>query len=239
MTKLKKAKNISLVENVTSQIEDAILDGEYGPGDKLPSTRELQDILGASLGTVRESLAILEQKGLLEVRKGAKGGFFIRKVSTRHMINSIEMLMRHMVISHRELYEFRATVEAGLFRLVTQRASDGDIKELRNYLERLKGCIGQGQPGWFKLIQIENELRKKCLTIIDNRTYEVVLTPIINNLQDYARYHRFGGDQETREAVAFWEKIIPAIEQRDEEAVARSVKSLLYRFMQLLENNPE
>jgi DNA-binding FadR family transcriptional regulator len=239
MPKLKKAKNISLVENVTSQIETAILDGEYKPGDKLPSTRELQDILGASLGTVRESLAILEQKGLLEVRKGARGGFFIRKVSTKHMINSIEMLMRHMVISHRELYEFRATVEAGLFRLVTQRASDDDIKDLWTDLERLKACIGQGQPGWFKLIQIENEIRKKCLMIIDNRTYEVVLTPIINNLQNYAQYHRFGGEQETGEAVAFWEKIIPAIDQRDEETVAKFVKDLLYRFMKLLEKNPD
>lgn len=239
MAKLKKANNISLVENVTQQIEEAIIDGEYKTGDKLPSTRELQTILEASLGTVRESLAILEQKGLLEVRKGAKGGFFVRKVSTEHMINSIETLMRHMVISHKELYEFRATVEAGMFRLFTQRASDNDINFFRNHLDKIRGCMNQGQAGWIKLIEIENDLRKKCLSVINNRTYFVVLTPIINNLQGYAQYHRFGGNQEIMEAVSFWEKIIPAIVERDEETVARMIKKMLYRFMALLENNPE
>ncbi len=70
---LKKAKSLSLVRNVVQQIEAAILAGEYGVGDKLPSTRQLQDILGASLGTIREGLARLEQKGLVTVKKGTKG----------------------------------------------------------------------------------------------------------------------------------------------------------------------
>lgn len=44
MAKLKKANHISLVENVTQQIEEAIVDGEYKTGDKLPSTGELQTL---------------------------------------------------------------------------------------------------------------------------------------------------------------------------------------------------
>ncbi|MCG8638971.1 MAG: GntR family transcriptional regulator [Desulfobacterales bacterium] len=237
MAKLEKVKNISMVESVTNQIENAIFTGEYQPGDKLPSIRALQEILGASLGTVRESLAILEQKGILEVRKGAKGGFFIRRVSPQHMINSIEFLMRYMTISHKELYEFRANVETGLFRLVTRRATKADMESFRDYLDKLRDCINKGQKGWFRLIKIENDLRLRCLKIINNRAYQIVLTPIISNLQDYARYHRFGGDGETREAVAYWEKIIPAIEARDEKKVGRLVEQLLYRFMELLEEN--
>lgn len=238
MAKLKKVKNISMVESVTRQIEDAILAGEYQPGDKLPSIRALQEILGASLGTVRESLVILEQKGLLDVRKGAKGGFFIRKVSSDQMINSIEMLMRHMTISHKELYEFRANVERGLFHLVTRRASKEDIGRFWDYLDQMKACQGGGMPGWFKLIKIENDLRKRCLNIINNQTYQIVLIPIISNLQEYARNYQFGGDNETREAVEYWEKIIPAIAERDEEKVGVLVEKLMYRFMELLKNLP-
>lgn len=227
-----------MVESVTKQIEDAILAGEYQPGDKLPSIRALQEILGASLGTVRESLVILEQKGLLDVRKGAKGGFFIRKVSSEHMISSIEVLMRHMTISHKELYEFRANVESGLFRLVARRASKEDMDRFWGYLDEMKACQNKGMSGWFKLIKIENDLRKRCLNIVNNQTYQVVLIPIISNLQGYARNYRFGGDNETREAIDYWEKIIPAMAKRDEKDVGILIEKLLYRFMELLTELP-
>ena len=233
MAKLQKAKNLSLVENVTQQIENAILDEEYKPGDKLPSTRELQEILGASLGTIRESLAILEQKGLLDVRKGVKGGFFIREITTKPVENSLEMLMRHGKLSHRELYEFRITIEAGIIRLVTQRATNDQIVFLGEYLGKLKACLNKGQSGWIAFIGIENDLRREFLQIINNRTYEIALNPIINNLKQYARKNLPGENNEARTAYKFWEKIFPAIAERNEDKAAKQIKKLLYHFMDL------
>lgn len=234
MAKLRKAKKLSLVEDVVSQIENAIIDKEYMPGDKLPATRKLQEIFDASLGTIRESLVILEHKGLLEVRKGAKGGFFIREVTTKPMTESLEMLMRHMSLSPRELYEFRATVEAGVVRLVVQRASEADVEIFRKYLDQFADCLDKGQTGWWRLCEIEQDLRKEFLKIIRNRTYEAVLMPIIGNILKYARYRMSGGDSETRVAYEHWEKIIPAIADRDEETAAKLVKDLLFHFMDLM-----
>lgn len=234
MAKLHKARKLSLVEDVTQQIEGAILDREYQPGDKLPSTRQLQEILGASLGTIRESLAILEQKGLLEVRKGAKGGFFVREVTTGPISRSLEMLMRHMALSHRELYEFRATVEAGVIRLVVQRASDEEIKDFHQYLEKFRACLNKGNPGWMMLVDVEQDLRRDLLKVINNRTYKAVLLPIINNLVEYARYYLPGGDAETQAAYDYWVRIMSAIAQRQEDQAAAQVKNLLFHFMELL-----
>lgn len=239
MPKLKKAKNFSLVADVTRQIEEAILDGEYRSGDKLPSTRKLQDIFGASLGTIRESLAILEQKGLLSVRKGSKGGFFIREITTTPMANSIELLMRHMVLSPRELYEFRATVEAGLIRLVVQKASDDQIQHFGEYLDRFTDCLNQGHTGWIKFIEIEQDLRREFLHIIKNRTYEMVLIPIINNLQKYAHHHLPGSSQETKSAYEYWKKIIPTVAERDEDRAASLITELLFHFMDLILDHAE
>jgi len=234
MPKLRKAKNLSLVEDVTRQIEEAILAGEYRPGDKLPSTRQLQEILGASLGTVRESLAILEQKGLLRVRKGAKGGFFIRQVSTKPMAESLEMMVRHMAISHKELYEFRSTVEAGVVRLVCQRASEEQMPIFWDYLDRLKACLNRGQTGWLELCETEQDLRREFLKVIKNRTYEAVLNPINDNLLEQARRYLPGGDRETQEAYDYWAKIIPAIAARDEDRAAALIRDLLFHFMGLI-----
>ena len=53
------------------QLEDAIRREEYRPGDKLPSERELAEMLGVSRVSVREAIRSLEAVGLLEVRHGA------------------------------------------------------------------------------------------------------------------------------------------------------------------------
>ena len=54
-----------LVDSVVQQIEETILAGHFKTGEKLPKTSDLQTILGASIGTIREAVAILEQKGLV------------------------------------------------------------------------------------------------------------------------------------------------------------------------------
>jgi GntR family transcriptional regulator, transcriptional repressor for pyruvate dehydrogenase complex len=59
---------------VAAQIEEAILSERLKPGDKLPPERELMKQLGVSRRTVLEAFRILEQKGLMEVKMGTKGG---------------------------------------------------------------------------------------------------------------------------------------------------------------------
>lgn len=238
MAKLRKAKNRSLVEDVSQQIEGAILAGEYKPGDRLPSTRELQEILGASLGTIRESLAILEQKGFLEVRKGAKGGFFIREITTKPMVSSLETLMEHMVFSHRELYEFRIPVEAGLVRMVAQKADAQQVEIIQGYLSKLEECLGKGNAGWLKLVDIEMDLRREFLSMGDNQIYDAVLTPIVDNLCNYALKVLPGGDAETQLAYDYWEKIINCIVTGDPEKAASYTSELLFHFMDIIRNHP-
>ena len=61
-----------LADGIADQIRDAILAGEYLPGDTLPSERELSQQFGANRTTIREGLAQLEHQGLIERRQGAR-----------------------------------------------------------------------------------------------------------------------------------------------------------------------
>lgn len=58
------------VEQVASTIRDAILGGDYLPGDPLPSERELAGQFAVNRGTVREALERLDAWGLIETRHG-------------------------------------------------------------------------------------------------------------------------------------------------------------------------
>jgi DNA-binding FadR family transcriptional regulator len=234
MTILRQAQSLSLVENVVRQIEDAIIAGQYKKGDKLPATRQLQQILGASLGTIREGLAILENKGLIEVRKGAKGGYFIREVNTEPMTESLELLMRHLKLSPRELAEFRSTIEAGVIRLVVKRATDEQIRNFLKFEAKFEACLNGGRAGWHDLLDAERSLRQEFMAVIDNRTYAAVLQPINSNIRKWADLYLPGDNSATAAACEYWKKILAAVKDRDEERAASLTKEMIFYFMQLI-----
>ncbi|MEW6265631.1 MAG: GntR family transcriptional regulator [Thermodesulfobacteriota bacterium] len=228
---LHKVKNTSLVEKVGKQIEEAILTGEYRPGDRLPSSRQLQAILGASLGTIREALAILEQKGLITIKKGTKGGAFVREPSTDMVSDSLELLMRHSKLTPLELAEFRQNVEAGLVRLVLRKASLDEIRRLASYRGLLRSCLGQGEAGWINLLKIESRLRKDMIAITGNRTYKAVLEPIHDNIVTYAARYLRGNDDLTQKAYDYWDQILSALERQDGETAANLTEDMIHYFM--------
>ena len=60
-----------LHEDVAEQLRDAILDGRFAAGRKLPPERELAQEFGVNRTSVREALKVLEGLGLVTVRQGA------------------------------------------------------------------------------------------------------------------------------------------------------------------------
>lgn len=59
------------LERATAALRDLIARGRYGPGDRLPTERELSDGLGMSRSTVREAVRRLVESGVLESRRGS------------------------------------------------------------------------------------------------------------------------------------------------------------------------
>jgi GntR family transcriptional repressor for pyruvate dehydrogenase complex len=57
-------------EDVAEQLRDAILDGRFKPGDKLPPERELAGEFGINRTSLREAIKLLEGLGLVTVRQG-------------------------------------------------------------------------------------------------------------------------------------------------------------------------
>ena len=63
-----------LAEVVASVLRERILDGQLGDGAELPKQDELLDEFRISRPSLREALRILENEGLLTVRRGNVGG---------------------------------------------------------------------------------------------------------------------------------------------------------------------
>lgn len=105
-TRLPKASDI-----LADQLRGRILGDGLEPGDRLPSEVELVDASELSRGTVRETLRLLETEGLIEIRRGPRGGITVRHPDAGHVGRSFALLLTLSQAPLRQLIEFRKVVE--------------------------------------------------------------------------------------------------------------------------------
>jgi DNA-binding FadR family transcriptional regulator len=112
--------SISRTQQVREQLEAAIDRGDYKPGDRLPSERELVELLGVSRVSVREAIRSLEAVGLVEVQHGR--GCFVASSRSDQYASSFS----HWLSVHRdEIFEL-LKVRGALDELAAESAATGD-----------------------------------------------------------------------------------------------------------------
>ena len=131
-------------EHIVAQIERAIFEGRLQHGDKLPAERQLVREFGASRVAVREALRALEHRGLVEVRQGSAGGYFIREMDSGPVVRDFQTLFRLGHVSLPQLVEARALIEPESARLAALRATEPDVKAV---LAALDARAETGGPG--------------------------------------------------------------------------------------------
>jgi len=86
---------------IAKRIKEAILSGELGAEARLPTEEELAAQFRVSRGTIREALKRLAAENLLESRRGASGGNFVRIPTSMDMQTKIsEMMMLVVSVEH-------------------------------------------------------------------------------------------------------------------------------------------
>ena len=72
-----RGQRLKVNEEIARQLLSQIRRRELRPGDQLPSERQLAGLFGASRGSVREALRVLELSGVIVSRQG--GGNFVTR----------------------------------------------------------------------------------------------------------------------------------------------------------------
>ena len=98
-----------IYEEVAKQIERLILK-KLQPGDKLPSERDLAEMLRVSRGSIRDAIRTLELLGVVETRQGA--GTLVREISVESLVNPFANVLQKRKDLVSELLDFRKMLEA-------------------------------------------------------------------------------------------------------------------------------
>ena len=114
---LNRTGEVSLREQLITQVELAILCKELRPGERLPSTRELARRFGIHANTASAAYRELEQEGWLEFRHGS--GVFVRATPPSAPLSpelAVDQLIGDMAAKARKMGAAESLVRARLRR---------------------------------------------------------------------------------------------------------------------------
>lgn len=132
----------TLVSQVSSAIRESIRDGQFSPGDKLPSEARLTEAHNVSRTVIREAVAALRSDGLVEARQGA--GVFVLVPPTKN--GEPQKVVKSKLFSILELLELRTPVEVEAAGLAAQRRSPAQEELILTRHSDILICIEAGQP---------------------------------------------------------------------------------------------
>ena len=133
---LKPIERVTASEAVAQQIMGLVIDGTWGPGDKIPSEQELMGKLEVGRTPVREAMAALSIVGLLVTQQGR--GTFVSKTFSEFIdaIAGWSVLIGSKDLGN--LMEVREPLEITAAGLAAQRATTEDIASIHQTLVDLE-----------------------------------------------------------------------------------------------------
>jgi GntR family transcriptional repressor for pyruvate dehydrogenase complex len=173
---------------VVEHIHELIASGQLKPGDKLPSEREIAELMSVSRPTIREAFKILSAMGFLSIRQGH--GVFVEKHGAR--LDNFASLLFLQTDTIYELFEVRKMIET---ESAAKAAKRGTSHFLEQILETTRDCYEKVVAGQQF---ISKEERDKFLSETDQQFHlsiaeaagnEVVIR-VMTNLIDLLRESR-------------------------------------------------
>jgi len=145
-------------EDIALNLEAAIVEGRIEPGERLPSEREMQVQFGTGRGVVREAIKILKQKGLLEVRKGVKGGAYVRQLEMANVSESLALFIKQHPIEPEKLVEFRESMDRTITLLAISRGTPDEKARLVEKAKVFESRLRETDPDLYLTGELDREL---------------------------------------------------------------------------------
>lgn len=211
---------------IARRLNQAILDGQFRVGERLPGERTLAERFGVSRNTVREAISELCARGLLVRRQG--DGTYLNDAEQRLGVQIwADMASRHPDLQ-RHLLEFRQMLERRTAELSATRHTAAD----RRRLEKAASAVDLAWCGNDRLLQVEADMALH--RVIAESAHNPVFSYLMESLQDVMRDHMKltrAGNEMTPPVVgairAQHAALVDAILHRDAEAASHAARDHL------------
>lgn len=227
---LKKASRLSLVEQVSSQMEYLIESGHWLIGDRLPPEMELMKTFDVSRNTLREAIRALVHAGLLETKQGS--GTIVKST------NALGAALQRQVkkTSLLEILEVRLALEREAAQLAAIRRDEKDLIEMENAIIACQQAAEASDfQAFFKAdIQFHETMVKAAHNSVLQNLYDHISAPLQASIENIM-FHDKHFDYE-REIHG---ELLQSIKQQDTEQAMKEVNQYIKHFKEKVNDRQE
>lgn len=219
LEKFEKLSRENLSDQIVRQIKAMIESELIKPGERLPSERELAQLLNVSRLPLREALKSLQQINVLEVRQN---GYFIRGLESSNLLDFFnDAVDNHNLLA--ELKEARSVLELGSVELACMHRTEEDIQKMEDSLRKMDMVIMTGSKD---VMVFSMEFHNNIVAASGNRLFIAIMACMSSVLYE-GRKKSMEIDNRYSLAVEEHRKILQAIIERDAETAKKLMKNHL------------
>lgn len=211
-----QVRHKKVYNEVFIQLQELFEKGIFKPGDRLPSERELAEMINVSRNSLREAFKVLEILGLIDIIPGS--GTYVKKTKDDIILPlaiSLSVEQNSMI----ELMETRQILETQCAKLAAERADDTDLEKMQHILLEMERSINSPK-GWiqadihFHYLVAKAAKNKLCLRLL------LTLTEHIFETLTVVRARRFTNNERAQATVLEHIEIFKAIQAKDARLAA-------------------
>ncbi len=211
-------------EEVAQQVRALLSAGSLKPGDRLLPERELSQQLNVSRSALREALRTLEISGVIELRKGRKGGAFVTSGNPDVVSGNFRDLLTLGSITFEELAEARLWVGDRVVRIACQRATESDLQALEDNVRTAEALLAAGRFAEKTAASIEFH------NILARATRNTILVMNIRTITEAMHGFSRRVDEPNDIGLERRHRIIDALRARNEARAAREMQLMMRRW---------
>lgn len=216
-----------LADEVFDRLYRQLLNGDYRPGDVLPSERELMESFGVGRPAIREAMQALERLGLVAIHHGQRPR--VVAPSAEGMLAQIELTAMHMLstepASLEHLKEARAFFELGMVARAARSIEDKGIARLEDLIEQQRRALNSDIEAFIAADMAFH------VTIAETTANPIFIAVSRAMLDWLARFHASLLHWKGNESITLEEhqRILAALADGDEAAAVREMDLHLTR----------
>jgi len=228
--KLAPVSTMRASEAIYEQIVQLITSGELRPGDRLPSERQMMDMMQRSRPTIREALRMLERNGLIQIVPGSSGAVVVEP-STSSVEEPLETMLNMNHLSSQELLEYRELNETATVAWAAQRRTEKDLEAIRRQLTAFGSAAGDFTDFSRYDIAFHQAIAEaghnRVATMVDKVLHQLVLNIL---QQAYEKKDPAQQQQMMEEIIASHQRIYDAIAAGDASQARQTMRDHMRMF---------